>query len=84
MPSLAGDHLGGLRSGVRVLATQLRALGVQPGDRVAAYMPNIPETVTALLACGSIGAVWSGPVAPLILAAPAYWSAGGRFAPRSC
>ena len=33
--------------------------GVGPGDRVAAYMPNIPETVAAFLACASIGAVWS-------------------------
>ena len=30
-----------------------------PGDRVAAYMPNVPETVVAFLACASIGAVWS-------------------------
>ncbi len=33
-----------LGAAVRVLATQLRALGVRPGDRVAAYMPNVPET----------------------------------------
>src|SRR5665213_3315951 len=44
---------------VRVVATQLRALGVGPGDRVAAYMPNIPETVIAMLAVTAIGAVWS-------------------------
>jgi acetoacetyl-CoA synthetase len=37
----------------------LRGLGVQRGDRVVAYMPNIPETVAALLACASIGAIWS-------------------------
>jgi acetoacetyl-CoA synthetase len=41
------------------LANGLRALGVGPGDRVAAYMPNIPETIAAFLACASIGAVWS-------------------------
>jgi acetoacetyl-CoA synthetase len=41
------------------VAAGLRALGVGPGDRVAAYMPNIPETVAAMLACASIGAVWS-------------------------
>ena len=35
------------------------ALGVGPGDRVAAYMPNIPETIAAFLATASIGAVWS-------------------------
>lgn len=43
----------------RILATRLRALGIKPGDRVAAYMPNIPETVIAMLATTAIGAVWS-------------------------
>jgi acetoacetyl-CoA synthetase len=37
----------------------LERLGVGPGDRVAAYLPNIPETVVAFLACASLGAVWS-------------------------
>jgi acetoacetyl-CoA synthetase len=41
------------------LAAQLRKLGVGPGDRVASYMPNRPETVVAFLACASIGAIWS-------------------------
>ena len=40
-------------------AAGLRRLGVGRGDRVAAYMPNIPETVVAFLACASIGAIWS-------------------------
>lgn len=44
---------------VRVLATQLRRLGVAPGDRVVAYMPNIPEAVIAMLATTSIGAIWA-------------------------
>ena len=44
---------------VRILATQLRAMGVVPGDRVVSYMPNVPETAVALLATASIGAVWS-------------------------
>ena len=44
---------------VAAIAAGLRELGVAPGDRVAAYMPNIAETVAALLACASIGAVWS-------------------------
>jgi acetoacetyl-CoA synthetase len=44
---------------VRILATQLRKLEVKPGDRVVAYMPNIPETVIAMLATTSIGAIWS-------------------------
>lgn len=44
---------------VASLALHLRAQGVQPGDRVAAYMPNIPQTIVAFLATASIGAVWS-------------------------
>jgi acetoacetyl-CoA synthetase len=40
-------------------ADGLRRLGVGPGDRVAAYAPNVPETVVAFLATASIGAVWS-------------------------
>lgn len=41
------------------LAQALRNMGVQPGDRVVAYMPHIPETITALFAVASVGAVWS-------------------------
>ena len=41
------------------LALHLQALGVQPGDRVAAYMPNIAETMVAFLAVVSIGGIWS-------------------------
>jgi len=48
-----------LKRQVAALALHLRAQGVQPGDRVAAYMPNVPETVVAFLATASIGAVWS-------------------------
>ena len=48
-----------LRRQVAALALHLRDQGVQPGDRVAAYLPNIPEAMVALLACASIGAVWS-------------------------
>lgn len=44
---------------VAAFAASLSDLGVEPGDRVVAYMPNIPETVVAFLACASIGAVWS-------------------------
>ena len=40
------------------LATWMRAQGVGPGDRVVAYLPSRPETVIALLACASIGAIW--------------------------
>src|SRR6266566_4326900 len=48
-----------LKQKVGVLARSLRAMGVQRGDRVVAYMPNIPETLVAFLACASIGAIWS-------------------------
>ncbi len=40
-------------------AAGLRRLGVGRGDRVVAYLPNVPETIVALLACASIGAIWS-------------------------
>jgi acetoacetyl-CoA synthetase len=40
-------------------AEGLRTLGVGPGDRVVAYLPNAEEAVTAFLACASIGAIWS-------------------------
>ncbi|MCP9490727.1 MAG: acetoacetate--CoA ligase [Solirubrobacteraceae bacterium MAG38_C4-C5] len=42
------------------VAAGLRALGVEKGDRVVAYLPNVPETVAAFLACATLGAVWSG------------------------
>ncbi len=48
-----------LRDQTARCAAGLRRLGVERGDRVAAYMPNVPETVIAFLACASIGAVWS-------------------------
>jgi len=48
-----------LRQQVASLALHLKAQGVRPGDRVAAYLPNIPETIIAFLACASVGAVWS-------------------------
>ena len=48
-----------LRRQVAALALHLQAHGVQPGDRVAAYLPNVPETMVAFLATVSIGGVWS-------------------------
>jgi acetoacetyl-CoA synthetase len=48
-----------LRRQVAALALHLQAQGVQPGDRVAAYLPNIPETMVAFLATVSVGGVWS-------------------------
>jgi acetoacetyl-CoA synthetase len=48
-----------LREQVQRVAAGLRRVGVGRGDRVVAYLPNIPETAVAFLACASIGAVWS-------------------------
>jgi acetoacetyl-CoA synthetase len=48
-----------LRRQVAAAAAGLRRLGVTKGDRVAAYAPNIPETLVAMLATASLGAVWS-------------------------
>jgi acetoacetyl-CoA synthetase len=48
-----------LREQTARCAAGLRRLGVGKGDRVVAYMPNVPETVVAFLASASIGAVWS-------------------------
>jgi acetoacetyl-CoA synthetase len=56
------EQTGRIRAG-------LRARGVGPGDRVAAYLPNVPETIAAFLATASLGAVWS--------------SAAPEFGPRS-
>jgi acetoacetyl-CoA synthetase len=50
---------GELAEQVAAVAEGLRSLGVGRGDRVAAYMPNIPETLVAFLASASIGAIWS-------------------------
>jgi acetoacetyl-CoA synthetase len=50
---------GELRERTAQIAAGLRALGVGPGDRVAAYLPNIPEAIASFLACASLGAVWS-------------------------
>jgi acetoacetyl-CoA synthetase len=44
---------------VAALAARLRQAGIQPGDRVAGFLPNLPETVIAMLAATSLGAVWS-------------------------
>jgi acetoacetyl-CoA synthetase len=48
-----------LETQVSHIAHYLRQIGVQKGDRIVAYMPNIPEAVIAFLACASIGAIWS-------------------------
>jgi acetoacetyl-CoA synthetase len=82
-----------LQRQVASVAAALRDLGVQPGDRVAAYLPNVPQTVVAFLATASIGAIWSvcapemGPVAvldrfrqiaPKVLLAVSGYRHGGR------
>jgi len=60
-----------LRRRVASLAAALASMGVAPGDRVAAFLPNRPEAAVAFLACASLGAVWSicspdmGPLAVL-------------------
>ncbi|MCB2101063.1 MAG: acetoacetate--CoA ligase [Rhodobacterales bacterium] len=48
-----------LHDAVSLFAQALRATGIVPGDRVAAIMPNMPETVIAALAVASVGGVWS-------------------------
>ncbi|MDX6481592.1 MAG: acetoacetyl-CoA synthetase, partial [Gaiellaceae bacterium] len=50
---------GELRARAGAVAQALRESGVEAGDRVAAYLPNIPETIAAFLGCSSIGAIWS-------------------------
>ena len=68
MPAIISDNELGearelswpeLRRQVASVALTLKELGVERGDRVAAYLPNVPETMIAFLACSSIGAVWS-------------------------
>ena len=48
-----------LRDEVGRFASALRSAGIEAGDRVAAYLPNLPEAIIASLAAASIGAVWS-------------------------
>src|SRR5262249_22922036 len=50
---------GELRARAGAVAAALREAGVEPGDRVAAYLPHIPETIAAFLGCASIGAAWA-------------------------
>lgn len=50
---------GELRRQVAAFASRLRAHGITRGDRVAAYLPNGPDTVIAFLGCAAVGAIWS-------------------------
>ena len=86
---LSWDELHALVSRLQQLFV---SLGVKPGDRIAAMMPNMPETVAAMLAAASIGAVWSscspdfgeqgvldrfGQIEPVVFIAPdGYWYNG--------
>ena len=89
---LSWDELRDLVSRMQQL---FRAHGVKPGDRIAAMMPNMPETVAAMLAAASLGAIWSscspdfgeqgvldrfGQIEPALFIAPdGYWYAGKRI-----
>jgi acetoacetyl-CoA synthetase len=48
-----------LRAEVAACAAALRSAGLEPGDRVAAYLPNVPEAIVAALGAAAVGAVWS-------------------------
>ena len=48
-----------LYASVARLAASLRKIGIKPGDRVSAYMPNLMETAIAMLASNSLGAIWA-------------------------
>ena len=83
-----------LYSSVARFAAALNAAGIRAGDRVAGYMPNLPETIVAALGAAAIGAVWSscspdfgaqgvldrfGQIEPRVLvAADGYFYAGKR------
>ena len=69
-----------LKRKAAALAIHLKARGVRSGDRVAAYLPNIPETIIAFLATASIGAVWS--VCAPDMAAPAVIDRFKQIEPR--
>ncbi|RTL50626.1 MAG: acetoacetate--CoA ligase [Rhodocyclaceae bacterium] len=80
------------------VAEHLKKAGVVAGDRVVAFLPNIPETVTAFLACASIGAIWSScspdmgagvvldrfkQIDPKIIIATDGYAYGGKFFDRT-
>jgi acetoacetyl-CoA synthetase len=84
---------GQLAAQVARLARALEAAGVAPGDRVAGYLPNMPEAVIAMLATAALGAVWSscspdfgvdgvvdrfGQIAPKVLFAADGYIYGGK------
>ena len=87
-----------LKRQVAAVAAKLRDLGIQPGDRVVGYLPNLPQTLVAFLAAASVGAVWSScpaelssrgvidrfqQIEPKILFAVKSYRYGGRIHDRS-
>ena len=48
-----------LNLNVSKISNWMKSAGIQKGDRIAAYMPNIPETVTAYISTAALGAIWS-------------------------
>jgi acetoacetyl-CoA synthetase len=70
-----------LQAEVSRFAQALCAAGIVPGDRIAAYMPNLPGTIIAMLAAASIGAK-SGRRARRTSACRAWWAVSGQIAPR--
>ena len=69
-----------LKAKVASFALNLRKLGVGPGDRVVAYLPNRPEAIIAFLACASIGAIWA--VCAPDMGAPAVLDRFVQIAPK--
>ena len=84
---------GELEREVTRVAAGLRALGVTAGDRVAAYLPNVPEALIAMLATASLGGIWSScspdfgassvidrfaQISPKVLIAVGGYSYGGK------
>lgn len=85
-----------LRAQVAATQRAFEAMGVEAGDRVAGFMPNIPETVVAMLAATSLGAVWTscspdfgvsgvldrfGQTTPKVLICPDAYHYGGKVRP---
>jgi acetoacetyl-CoA synthetase len=84
---------GELYHAVAAFAAGLRTQGIQPGDRVAGYLPNVPEAIIAALGAAAVGAVWSscspdfgaqgvldrfGQIEPKVLVAADGYSYGGK------
>jgi len=89
---------GELERKTAALASRLREMGVKPGDRVAAFLPNVPEAVIGLLASASVGAIWSscspdfgapavvdrfGQIKPKVFIAADGYGYGGRWYDRA-